>query len=277
VGALVGEKAHQGIFVRNPHRVSAALALASPRRIKASHRRRRRTASGHFVQRYYDQSIGRFLSVDPVTADAANGSNFNRYKYAANNPYRFVDPDGRLDRDSVLKSNAAAEKERKKTPTMRVIEYLVGSFTQTQSDVNELAQAATNDKPLPLGATIGIALTFSPAGPEGKIVAESGDVFLGSILRAQAKRIQQIADRYGVSIQVIGSRARGDAHELSDWDYVITGGNSRTRSKAYKALPAGEYGGEMGPNGWTGKDKFDPAEVYPDEPRVHFEPSGGKQ
>ena len=34
-------------------------------------------------------------SVDPVTANANNGANFNRYWYANNNPYRFVDPDGR--------------------------------------------------------------------------------------------------------------------------------------------------------------------------------------
>ena len=75
--------------------MSALLASATPRHIKASHRRRRRIASGHFVQRYYDQSIGRFLSVDPVTADAKKGGNFNRYWYANDNPYKFVDPDGR--------------------------------------------------------------------------------------------------------------------------------------------------------------------------------------
>jgi uncharacterized protein RhaS with RHS repeats len=46
-------------------------------------------------QRYYDPGIGRFLSVDPVTADGNTGGNFNRYWYANNNPYRFTDPDGR--------------------------------------------------------------------------------------------------------------------------------------------------------------------------------------
>jgi RHS repeat-associated protein len=53
------------------------------------------TGLTYMQQRYYDQSIGRFLSVDPVTADANTGAMFNRYKYAANNPFRFVDPDGR--------------------------------------------------------------------------------------------------------------------------------------------------------------------------------------
>ncbi|RDZ27086.1 hypothetical protein DX914_12540 [Lysobacter silvisoli] len=54
-------------------------------------------ASGltYMQQRYYDEDVGRFLSVDPVTVDTATGFNFNRYGYGNNNPYRFTDPDGR--------------------------------------------------------------------------------------------------------------------------------------------------------------------------------------
>ena len=47
-------------------------------------------------QRYYDPVIGRFLSPDPDPSDMNNGWNFNRYNYAANNPYKFTDPDGRI-------------------------------------------------------------------------------------------------------------------------------------------------------------------------------------
>jgi RHS repeat-associated protein len=42
--------------------------------------------------RYYDQLMGRFMSVDPVAPDAGN---FNRYWYANNSPYGNIDPDGR--------------------------------------------------------------------------------------------------------------------------------------------------------------------------------------
>jgi hypothetical protein len=35
------------------------------------------------------------LSIDPVVTDTDTGSSFNRYAYAANNPYRYIDPDGR--------------------------------------------------------------------------------------------------------------------------------------------------------------------------------------
>jgi uncharacterized protein RhaS with RHS repeats len=46
-------------------------------------------------QRYYDPAAGRFLSIDPVTTDANTGGSFNRYAYANNSPYRYIDPDGR--------------------------------------------------------------------------------------------------------------------------------------------------------------------------------------
>lgn len=49
----------------------------------------------YMQQRYYDPALGRFLSVDPISADASTGENFNRYWYAANNPYKYFDPDGR--------------------------------------------------------------------------------------------------------------------------------------------------------------------------------------
>jgi RHS repeat-associated protein len=46
----------------------------------------------YFGARYYDPSIGRFISVDPL-ADKYPG--LTPYHYAANNPLKYVDPDGR--------------------------------------------------------------------------------------------------------------------------------------------------------------------------------------
>lgn len=58
-------------------------------------------ASGlvYMQQRYYDPQIGRFLSVDPLTAYSSPVGAFNRYRYADNSPYNFTDPDGRQSRD----------------------------------------------------------------------------------------------------------------------------------------------------------------------------------
>lgn len=55
------------------------------------------TGLTYMQQRYYDQDLGRFLSVDPVAADSVLAANFNRYRYASNNPYSFKDPDGRAE------------------------------------------------------------------------------------------------------------------------------------------------------------------------------------
>lgn len=52
-------------------------------------------ALSYMQQRYYDPTLGTFLSVDPVTANSNPLGAFNRYRYAANNPYRYTDPDGR--------------------------------------------------------------------------------------------------------------------------------------------------------------------------------------
>lgn len=57
------------------------------------------TGLNYMQARYYDPVIGRFLSNDPVDAlshlSSPNGIyGFNRYAYANNNPYKYVDPDG---------------------------------------------------------------------------------------------------------------------------------------------------------------------------------------
>ena len=44
--------------------------------------------------RYYNPLAARFLSIDPQEADPSDLHSLNRYAYANNNPYRYVDPDG---------------------------------------------------------------------------------------------------------------------------------------------------------------------------------------
>ena len=45
--------------------------------------------------RYYDPVVGRFMGVDANSFDPTSPATFNRYAYANNNPYKYVDPDGR--------------------------------------------------------------------------------------------------------------------------------------------------------------------------------------
>lgn len=83
-------------------------------------------------QRYYDQGIGRFLSVDPVGADGGTGGNFNRYKYAGNNPYRFIDPDGRWDWEMFARGVDEAG-DADQGPMFDSTEYTVGNLVSNVS------------------------------------------------------------------------------------------------------------------------------------------------
>ena len=53
------------------------------------------TGLSYMGARYYDPMLGRFTGIDPKEVDPNDLHSFNRYAYANNNPYKFVDPDGR--------------------------------------------------------------------------------------------------------------------------------------------------------------------------------------
>jgi uncharacterized protein RhaS with RHS repeats len=48
--------------------------------------------------RYYDPLLARFYSNDPIGFRDIHS--FNRYAYANNNPYKYIDPDGRVTTDA---------------------------------------------------------------------------------------------------------------------------------------------------------------------------------
>ena len=79
----------------------------------------------YMQQRYYDP-LGVFLSVDAVTAYEQPVTNFCRYCYALNNPYKFVDLDGRQSRDFeiISKTSGAFENRKRPTPEEREKDWL---------------------------------------------------------------------------------------------------------------------------------------------------------
>lgn len=59
------------------------------------------TGLSYMGARYYDPMLGRFTGIDPKEVDPNDLHSFNRYAYANNNPYKFVDPDGREPLDAI--------------------------------------------------------------------------------------------------------------------------------------------------------------------------------
>ncbi len=48
----------------------------------------------YYGARYYDPTIGRFISPDTIVPDPASPQSFNRYSYCLNNPLKYTDPSG---------------------------------------------------------------------------------------------------------------------------------------------------------------------------------------
>lgn len=90
----------------------------------------------------------------------------------------------------------------------------------------------------------------------------------GKILGAAAEAIQRFANKHGVDVTVVGSRASGSARADSDWDYVI-GGNAKVRKAARRDLPRGTAGGEIKNGRETGIDVFDANREPLDRSRPH--------
>ncbi|MCI1280933.1 MAG: RHS repeat-associated core domain-containing protein [Nitrospira sp.] len=50
----------------------------------------------YYEARYYDPTLGRFLSSDTIVPNPRDPQDLNRYTYAGNNPFRYTDPTGHL-------------------------------------------------------------------------------------------------------------------------------------------------------------------------------------
>jgi RHS repeat-associated protein len=48
----------------------------------------------YYRARYYDPTIGRFISADTIVPNPADPQSLNRYSYVANNPVLYTDPTG---------------------------------------------------------------------------------------------------------------------------------------------------------------------------------------
>jgi RHS repeat-associated protein len=56
----------------------------------------------YYNARYYDPTIGRFISPDTVIQSFANPQCFNRYSYCLNNPLKYIDPSGNKSVDTMI-------------------------------------------------------------------------------------------------------------------------------------------------------------------------------
>jgi RHS repeat-associated protein len=152
-------------------------------------------ASGlyHMGARFYDPTIGRWLSEDPVRRNGPMGLNY--YMYASNNPLGFIDPTGLCDQQCLEDLNAKrqelAKQAIKANPDNPVTEYMTA---------REMARA--------LEAAVGREAAHAAVVGYMKAVAAGADpdeAFEEVLLQIPTR--QQVKEMYslGVSLVVAGA------------------------------------------------------------------------
>ena len=147
------------------------------------------TGLTYMQQRYYDPEIIRFPVPYPVGPEEDFIKHFNRYVYAYGNPVRYTDPDGRISRETVINENAAASAERSKTPTDLVIDKGIEIATGTWNDFVAVTQAVFDDKPVPVGPMLRLAVPVSPLGLEAGPMRATVPVTASAKLSSTAKGV----------------------------------------------------------------------------------------
>ncbi|HET7306865.1 MAG TPA: RHS repeat-associated core domain-containing protein, partial [Gammaproteobacteria bacterium] len=126
------------------------------------HRHDAATGLVYMQARYYDPKIGRFLSPDPVTFSPQYPKYFNRYWYAAGNPYKYTDPTGKCMASACDHMIQAMAKIGANHPKAAAVAAAV-LVTVSTGGAAELVEAAAEG-----------AEAFEAAAPEATAAGEEG-------------------------------------------------------------------------------------------------------
>jgi RHS repeat-associated protein len=177
--------------------------------------------------RWYNPELGRFLSIDPVGYQDGNTHSFNRYAYANNNPYKYVDPDGQIAKLVKLAWNIGkkayknggdfkkAGKDEWQDIVENAAELLDGDFTS--DDVFAAVDLLTGFGKELKGAVdkVDVGVIYRVAGKDTR----TGKPYVGSAndldIRAKAKDGRDRTDAEIIGLYPVGDkRARKKAEQI---------------------------------------------------------------
>lgn len=140
------------------------------------------TGLSYFGARWYDPVLGHFMEIDPVGFQEDNIHSFNRYSYANNNPYAFVDPDGR---EPILPSAMWSVLGKEAPPAWNAIKQgTVGGLTV----ISVVATSGIGAAPRLTAAGLS-SMTAKEIGILRSAAAGKGNFGLGTATKAQADKL----------------------------------------------------------------------------------------
>jgi RHS repeat-associated protein len=168
----------------------------------------------YMQQRYYDPVAARFMSTDPVLTDAETGGSFNRYTYANNSPYKYVDPDGRdpempsfftLSTMEGLKRDTSLDQAVGRGALTRDVTLPTIAAVATPSAIGIAGIAS--DVPMVIG---GEAIAANGSLKNGRIILKFVE-FLGKVERTEAPKPPSLPSRSPPAIEKIVKQIKADS------------------------------------------------------------------
>lgn len=194
------------------------------------------TGLTYMQQRYYDPSLGKFLSVDPVTAySSADPRQFNRYAYAFDNPYKFIDPDGRAacaDKNCTNSTiNGVVPRANYQPPPVNGIAGLPPAIAQKANEGYATTVTFENDK-------------ANGASPNQPVATKTANMVEGAISRSGVQSVNINSTTGGVH----GARSAHYSGRAVDINRVDGQRVSQNNASATRIQEAARQGGNVREN-----------------------------
>jgi RHS repeat-associated protein len=195
------------------------------------------TGLSYNLHRYYDAATGRYIQADPI--GLAGG--WNRFGYVGGDPLGYADDEG-LQRRSAAPPVSYAQSlinAQGISLTGQILRYQP-NYSYSYASVPGYGFTPGN-----IAHLQGVLQRLQLAGTCSSASSPfaGGGASTPNISSQETLRIQNAVNRVRVPVAVVGSRARGSAGPLSDWDYVVPVGTSRRVIHSVSgSLPEGPRG-----------------------------------
>jgi RHS repeat-associated protein len=150
----------------------------------------------YYGARYYDATIGRFISPDTIVPNFANPQSLNRYSYCYNNPLRYTDPTGHFGWGEIVNAVSSTV-----TWAQQQVDNAVNTVMDTYNQVGPVGQTVVEVAALAVSVA-DVVIAFTKAGPFVVSYAQTSWTY-------RSGRIAQIWTRISAGAQRLATEETG--------------------------------------------------------------------
>jgi len=184
------------------------------------------TGLSYFGARYYDPTLGRFMGMDPERFSENNLHSFNCCAYGNNNPYRYIDPNGRGPQENferMILHDSFFEPLAKAYAAVVAVAYgaITGNEALANVGMEELHANSSTNRELAVGF-----LGTTKGGGARRVRVRDLDPLHSSETVGERPDLRKLSD--AELIKSVTDPANGDMIKINTKTGKVVDGNSRT-------------------------------------------------